>query len=66
MMYQGHLLTQLLPFWNQAFNELHGGIYTCYTNDGKTLVSETSIRGAKAECFGFSRISLAHRPLHTY
>ncbi len=39
MMYREHLLTQLLPFWNRAFDELHGGIYTCYTNDGKTLVS---------------------------
>lgn len=38
-MYREHLLTQLLPFWNRAFDELHGGIYTCYTNDGKTLVS---------------------------
>ncbi len=40
MMYREHLLTQLLPFWDRAFDELYGGVYTCYTNDGRTLVSQ--------------------------
>lgn len=39
-MYREHLKDQLLPFWEQAFDEVYGGIYTCYTNDGQTLVSQ--------------------------
>ena len=37
--YQDHALATLLPFWERALDKQHGGIYTCFDNTGKTLVS---------------------------
>lgn len=37
--YADHLLNQLLPFWDRAFDDEVGGVYTCFSNDGKQLVS---------------------------
>ena len=34
-----HLYHQILPFWDRAFDPEEGGIFTCWTNDGKTLTS---------------------------
>ncbi len=38
--YKEHLYTQILPFWDAAFDDVYGGVFTCYTNDGKHRVSE--------------------------
>ncbi len=37
--YKHHIHHQLLPFWQKAVDEQHGGIFTCYSNDGSTQVS---------------------------
>lgn len=38
-MYKEHIQNQLLPFWRRAVDERHGGVFTCYSNDGRTQVS---------------------------
>ncbi len=37
--YKEHLTRQLLPFWQQALDRTHGGIFTCYNNEGSALIS---------------------------
>ncbi|MCL6600500.1 MAG: AGE family epimerase/isomerase [Alicyclobacillus macrosporangiidus] len=37
--YEEHLHTVLLPFWRRAVDPRHGGVYTCFNNDGTVLVS---------------------------
>ncbi len=37
--YTDHLFSQVLPFWERAFDDEKGGLFTCWTNDGNTLVS---------------------------
>lgn len=37
--YREHLVKSVLPFWERAFDDEEGGLFTCWTNDGKTLVS---------------------------
>jgi N-acylglucosamine 2-epimerase len=38
--YKSHLLQDLLPFWMKVLDERHGGVYTCFTNDGNELLSK--------------------------
>ncbi len=40
MMYKTHFLETLLPFWDKAVDRVHGGIYTCFSNDGRQLISQ--------------------------
>ncbi len=37
--YKDVLQNDLMRFWNKAFDEEYGGYYTCFSNDGKKLVS---------------------------
>ncbi|WP_290587633.1 AGE family epimerase/isomerase [Alicyclobacillus sp.] len=37
--YEEHLRTVLLPFWQRAVDPRHGGVYTCFNNDGTVLIS---------------------------
>jgi N-acylglucosamine 2-epimerase len=37
--YKDHIQTQLLPFWQQAIDEKHGGVYTCFDNRGAQRLS---------------------------
>lgn len=37
--YKEHLTESLLPFWEKAVDREHGGIFTCYSNDGERLFS---------------------------
>ncbi|MDF2669195.1 MAG: N-acylglucosamine 2-epimerase, partial [Paenibacillus sp.] len=37
--YKDHIQHQLLPFWHKAVDVQHGGIFTCFSNDGSTQVS---------------------------
>lgn len=37
--YKEHLKNNLLAFWNRAIDTEHGGVYTCFTNDGSRLIS---------------------------
>jgi len=32
-----HLLDQVMPFWEPLFDEEHGGLFTCVTDDGKVI-----------------------------
>jgi N-acylglucosamine 2-epimerase len=37
--YRKELFDNLLVFWfNRGIDETHGGFYTCFSNDGKTLL----------------------------
>lgn len=38
--YKRHLITVILPFWHRAADTARGGVFTCYSNDGKRLVSK--------------------------
>lgn len=38
--FKDHLLSQILPFWDSAFDDAYGGVFTCFTNDGKQKVSD--------------------------
>jgi len=31
---------QVLPFWARSFDEIYGGVYTCWSNTGDTLLGE--------------------------
>jgi len=37
--YKAHLRDNLLPFWMRALDRERGGVYTCFNNEGTTLVS---------------------------
>lgn len=37
--YRNHLAEDLLPFWKIAVDMERGGVYTCYSNDGKKRIS---------------------------
>ena len=37
--YKDHLKNNLLKFWDRAIDWEHGGVYTCFTNDGHKLIS---------------------------
>ncbi|MGE4584748.1 MAG: AGE family epimerase/isomerase [Sphaerochaeta sp.] len=37
--YRCHLKQQILPFWEQAFDDTFAGVFTCFSNDGSRLVS---------------------------
>ena len=37
--YRQHALSNLIPFWQRALDTDRGGIYTCFDNSGKNLVS---------------------------
>lgn len=37
--YKRQVEEDLLPFWNRALDDQHGGIYTCFNNSGDELVS---------------------------
>lgn len=37
--YQKHLLNELLPFWTKAVDREYGGVFTCFDNRGKKLLS---------------------------
>lgn len=37
--YRAHVLSNLLPFWTKAVDTRNGGIFTCFNNEGTTLVS---------------------------
>ncbi len=37
--YKGTFQNDLMRFWNKAFDEKYGGFFTCFSNDGKTMVS---------------------------
>src|SRR5699024_2338302 len=38
--YKRHVEEVVLPFWNRALDEHHGGIYTCFNNTGDHLISK--------------------------
>lgn len=38
--YRNHIQESLLPFWTRAMDHQNGGIYTCFTNSGNSLVSK--------------------------
>lgn len=48
LFYQDHLINQILPFWDAAFDEVYGGVFTCYSNDGSFLVSEDKYTWSQA------------------
>lgn len=37
--YKEHLVKVILPFWHRAVDSVNGGVFTCYSNDGRKLVS---------------------------
>ncbi|RJE90910.1 N-acylglucosamine 2-epimerase [Paenibacillus sp. 1011MAR3C5] len=37
--YRDHLQQSLWPFWQRALDRTHGGIYTCFNNEGTELLS---------------------------
>ncbi|ADY12865.1 AGE family epimerase/isomerase [Sphaerochaeta globosa] len=54
--FKDHLQSQVLPFWETAFDDAYGGVFTCYTNDGKQRVSEdkfTWSQGRMLWCLSF-------------
>ncbi len=46
--FRTHLISQVLPFWEKAFDEEYGGVYTCFSNDGKTLLSKDKYTWSQA------------------
>ncbi|WP_078549757.1 AGE family epimerase/isomerase [Litchfieldia alkalitelluris] len=38
--YKGQINNTLLPFWHRAVDTENGGVFTCYSNDGSTLISK--------------------------
>jgi len=38
--YQREIVENFWPFWEKSFDHKHGGLFTCYTNDGSQLVSK--------------------------
>ena len=39
--YEKQLFEQVMPFWlERAIDQEYGGFYTCFTNDGKALLSK--------------------------
>ncbi|RFB17371.1 N-acyl-D-glucosamine 2-epimerase [Bacillus sp. HNG] len=38
--YQKEIEENFWPFWEKAFDEEAGGVFTCFSNDGSTLVSK--------------------------
>jgi N-acylglucosamine 2-epimerase len=38
--YRDHLTKVLLPFWQRAFDQRNGGVFTCFTNGGEQLLSK--------------------------
>ncbi|MDL2229834.1 AGE family epimerase/isomerase [Treponema sp. OttesenSCG-928-L16] len=38
--YRNILTADLLPFWERALDKEHGGVYTCFDNSGKELLSK--------------------------
>lgn len=38
--YTKHVQTCILPFWNRAVDTRNGGVFTCFSNDGSTLLSK--------------------------
>lgn len=39
--YRKDLIQNFVPFWENAIDEEYGGIFTCYTNKGDKLISDT-------------------------
>ena len=39
--YKTDLTENFLPFWENAIDSEYGGVFTCFTNEGDKLVSET-------------------------
>ena len=37
--YRQEIINSFLPFWKKAVDNTNGGIYTCFSNDGSTLIS---------------------------
>ncbi|MDZ7718293.1 MAG: AGE family epimerase/isomerase [Balneolaceae bacterium] len=37
--YKDHLVDEFIPFWSNSLDQKHGGVFTCYDNLGKNLVS---------------------------
>ncbi|CEO41529.1 N-acylglucosamine 2-epimerase [Photobacterium kishitanii] len=37
--WRNELVNNILPFWNAAIDTENGGVYTCFSNDGSTLLS---------------------------
>ena len=37
--YKSLIEDDLMRFWEKAFDQEHGGIYTCFSNDGAKLLS---------------------------
>lgn len=46
--YRTHLASQVLPFWEKAFDEEYGGVFTCFSNDGDTLLSQDKYTWSQA------------------
>lgn len=37
--YRQEIINSFLPFWKKAIDNTNGGIYTCFNNEGSTLIS---------------------------
>ncbi|MCM0650991.1 AGE family epimerase/isomerase [Clostridium swellfunianum] len=37
--YKEHVEKNMLPFWKRALDKEHGGVFTCFKNDGSELIS---------------------------
>ena len=68
LFFQEHLKNQILPFWDSAFDEVYGGVFTCYSNDGVSLVSEDKYTWSQARmlwCLSYLLDSAACRGIFT-
>ena len=60
--YTEHLKASVLPFWERAFDDEAGGLFTCWTNDGKTLISTDKYTWSQARmlwCLSYMLVNLA-------
>jgi len=61
--YEDYLVTQVLPFWEHAFDEEFGGLFTCWTNDGVKLVSTDKYTWSQARMLWCLSYMLLNREL---
>lgn len=60
--YTEHLKACVLPFWERAFDDEAGGLFTCWTNDGKSLISTDKYTWSQARmlwCLSYMLVNLA-------
>jgi N-acylglucosamine 2-epimerase len=62
LFYRNHLKDQILTFWDRSFDETYGGVFTCYSNDGKKLLSQDKYTWSQARmlwCLSYLLLSPA-------